>query len=212
MDWPNVDVEALLAYADALNAIENVTRTNVADTGKYQYKYADLADVLDEVKRVCQMFKLSVAQIPTAIDGMLAVQTVLVHNQGGVLDFPPMMLPLPKDAQALGSALTYLRRYALLTIFGIAPEDDDGRAATQSSRAPDQYGGYRSGAEAAFHALMVPLLPEVRTALQTEFRNAFGMGLSNLPVNRHGDALTWAHEWLKVLETDKESSDEGGGY
>jgi hypothetical protein len=40
------------------------------------------------------------------------------------------------DAQGFGSALTYARRYALQTAFGVPTEDDDGNAASRSTARP----------------------------------------------------------------------------
>lgn len=188
--------EALIAFALALNAIENIAKTQTADTGKYTYRYADLGDVLDECKRACQMFELAITQNPSmSADGHLSVSTTLIHYRTGQwLTFPPLMMKMPNDAQAVGSALTYMRRYALLTVFGIAPEDDDGRAATQSARAPEQFGGYRSGAEQRIHEVIKALPQEQGKALRDSFRQQFG-ALSDLPVSKHGDALTWVLAW-----------------
>lgn len=190
---PNV----ILAFANALNATENIAKTQTADTGKYTYRYADLGDVLDEVKRACQMFGLSVFQTPTYTDDKLEIVTALIHESGDWMTFPPMGLRLPNDAQAVGSALTYIRRYSLLTIFGIAPEDDDGHAATQAARAPQQNQGYRTPAEQMIHAEMAMLDPVTGKRLRDDFRYHFNVGLTDLPANRHGEALTWVRAWVQ---------------
>lgn len=193
------DTEVVIAFAKALNAVENVTRTQEADTGRYKYRYADLADVLDEVKRACQLFDLSVVQVPTAIDGQLAIETRVIHAEGGMIDFPPMLMKLQSEPQPFGSSLTYARRYSLLTIFGIAPEDDDGAAAQRAARAPEQYGGFRSGAEQRIHTELAKITsPDVRRDVQAAFREQFGSGLSDLPVSKHGDALEWVIETLRL--------------
>lgn len=63
-------------------------------------------------------------------EGVL-VETWLIHESGGTLQFSPLLMPVKdRTAQAVGSAITYARRYALAAICGIAPEDDDGDAAT----------------------------------------------------------------------------------
>lgn len=193
--------EALMAFAKALAAIENVAKTQTADTGKYKYRYADLGDVLDEVKRVCSDFGLAVTQNGTCDpNGMLAVSTTIIHSDSGQwVSFPSMMLRMPQDAQALGSALTYLRRYALLTIFGIAPDDDDGREATRVARQSGD--GYRSEAERLIHEILGDMNPEDARALRAEFREEFRMGLSDLPVGKHGDALTWVRVWRPPVDS-----------
>lgn len=187
----DLHTEALIAFHDALTSVEDVAKSETADTGKYTYSYASLSAILEEVKRACEMHGLALTQTPTMTEGMLAVYTKLIHKNGGEVNFDPIMLRLPAEAQPFGSALTYLRRYSLMTIFAISTEDDDGKAATQAARAPEEYGGYRSGAEQKVREMLSELDPEKGAETKEEFRKAFGCGLSELPVNRHGDALTW---------------------
>ena len=200
--------EALISFARALTAIEHVAKTQTADTGKYKYRYADLGDVLNECKRVCSMFGLAVTQNGTCdSSGMLAVSTTVVHvDTGQWVSFPAMMLRMPNDAQALGSALTYLRRYALLTIFGIAPDDDDGAAATRAAQ--QATGGHRSEAERMIHELMTDMSPDDARAMRADFRAQFGMGLSDLPTSKHGDALGWARSWVAPAPVDEPAAQE----
>jgi hypothetical protein len=63
----------------------------------------------------------------------VTVETVFLHESGeerrcGVLHVPAAK----QDPQGYGSALTYARRYSLMAACGIAPEDDDGNAATRA--------------------------------------------------------------------------------
>jgi hypothetical protein len=62
------------------------------------------------------------------------VETILMHASGEWLSCGVLNLPVSKaDAQGFGSALTYARRYSLAAACGVAPEDDDGNAATKSA-------------------------------------------------------------------------------
>lgn len=202
-------IEALIAFASALDAIEPVTKTQTADTGKYTYRYADLGDVLDECKRAARMFGLSIFQAPTVIDGHLAVQTTLIHRNGGTVEPPPLMMVLPKEAQAYGSALTYARRYALMTLFGIAPEDDDGRAATVAAQTEP---GRRTEAERMIREVIAQMSADARRKFTNEFREEFGMGLSDLPASAHGEALTWTRRWIESDDqADREFAEQGKG-
>jgi hypothetical protein len=55
---------------------------------------------------------------------------MVCHASGDELSFGKLFVPASKqDAQGYGSALTYARRYSLMTAFGICPEDDDGNLA-----------------------------------------------------------------------------------
>jgi hypothetical protein len=61
---------------------------------------------------------------------------VFIHESGEQISAGKLHVPASKqDAQGYGSALTYARRYALMAACGIAPEDDDGNAATRPKQA-----------------------------------------------------------------------------
>ena len=65
------------------------------------------------------------------------VETVFVHESGEVMESGMLHVPAVKhDAQGFGSALTYARRYSLMAACGIAPEDDDGNAASRRESKP----------------------------------------------------------------------------
>lgn len=199
-DYQALMLEAQLAFHGALGAVEDIAKTQVADTGKYTYKFAGLPEVLEEVKRACQMFGLAITQTPTANEGMLEVCTKLIHKNGGEVNFDPIRLPLPKEAQPFGSALTYLRRYSLLTIFAIATEDDDGKAATVAAQTQP---GRRTEAERLIRESMATMDDKMRSAFAETFKGQFGSNLTDLPASRHGDALTFTREWVKGYQVDE---------
>jgi hypothetical protein len=67
-------------------------------------------------------------------EGGVCVETILIHESGEELSFGKLFVPSSKnDAQGYGSALTYARRYSLMSACGLAPEDDDGNAASSSA-------------------------------------------------------------------------------
>ena len=191
--------DALHAFYSALASVEGVKKGEEADMGKYQVRYASLNAVHAEVERACQLHKLVVCQEPATHDGLFAVVTTLIHEDGSMIEFEPMGLPMPRDAQALGSATTYLRRYSLVSQFGIPVEDDDGQAATTSANTQP---GRRTEAERMIRESMGQMHPAERTRFVEDFKREFGMNLSDLPANRHGDALTWSREWLATLNAD----------
>lgn len=100
---------------------------------KYSYNYADLSDIMSAIRPVLAEHQLAVTQpIELLESGGLALRTTVLHADGSAIH---SMLPLPAPTgkpQAFGSALTYMRRYALSSLLGIASEeDDDGSAAEQ---------------------------------------------------------------------------------
>jgi hypothetical protein len=109
--------------------------------GKGNYgTYTTLAGALAAVQHACA-FGLSHTQtIQPISDDLMVLRTTLMHESGEavVSDLP---LPIRQEGgrgnpmQALGSALTYARRYGLLAIYGIAGDDDDGEGAAPAAPA-----------------------------------------------------------------------------
>lgn len=122
----------------------------------FHSKYADLQSVWDACRKPLTDNGLCVVQSPGSEDSRIVVETMLLHESGqwmrGVIGVTP------KDAgpQAAGSCITYLKRYALQSFAGIAPEDDDGNAAEGKSKAPV--------AKAAPEALPPVALPPLKKA------------------------------------------------
>ena len=109
--------------------------------GKGNYgTYTTLAGALAAVQHACA-FGLSHTQTLQPInDDLMVLRTTLMHESGEavVSDLP---LPIRQEGgrgnpmQALGSALTYARRYGLLAIYGIAGDDDDGEGSAPAAPA-----------------------------------------------------------------------------
>jgi hypothetical protein len=135
---PETD-QVIPAMVGALGAMDAVSKAHTADAGSYKYSYADLADVLDVVRPALRDNGLGVTQTANTLDGSsVSITTTLMHSSGQWITFAALVLPSGRDAQSVGSALTYARRYAVLAIFGIATEDDDGAAATRGAVAVQQ--------------------------------------------------------------------------
>lgn len=104
----------------------------------FRSKYADLSSVMAACKTALAENNLAVLQpLCKAPPGFIGVSTIIVHDSGQTLASEPVFIPF-KDAQnpqAAGSAVTYARRYALSSMLGICPEDDDGNAATKAVKA-----------------------------------------------------------------------------
>lgn len=121
--------ELAAALSRAQGKIDNVKKTNL--NPHFKSKYADLASVWDVVREPFTSEGLSIVQLPVkAPEGHVGLGTALYHSSGQTIG-SEFFLAL-KDAsnpQVAGSALTYMKRYALLGLAGIAPEDDDGNVA-----------------------------------------------------------------------------------
>jgi hypothetical protein len=99
-----------------------------ANNPHFKTKYADLASVWDACRKPLTDNGLSVAQYTTT-EGP-ALVTRLMHVSGESIEGVTPLIMVKQDMQALGSAITYARRYGLAAMVGVAPEDDDGNAAS----------------------------------------------------------------------------------
>lgn len=120
-------VKAKKAFGPALK-----DKTNPA----FRSKYADLGACLEAVEDALLDNGIALTQETSLDETGVTVETVMLHESGESIRFGKLHVPASKqDPQGYGSALTYARRYSLITACGIAPEDDDGNAA--SRKAPD---------------------------------------------------------------------------
>lgn len=93
-----------------------------------------MAEVLNTVRPVFSANGLSVTQQPSFDGALASVTTILAHASGGFLIGVASCVPGKSDAQGIGAATTYLRRYSLAAICGVAQEDDDGNAAAHNKK------------------------------------------------------------------------------
>lgn len=124
------------ALAKAQGQIKGAAKD--ADNPFFKSKYADLASVWEACRAAVTANGLSVLQAPraAAFEGgwIIEVETRLLHSSGQWMA-DSLTLPVGKpDAQGVGSAITYARRYALASFVGVAPEDDDGNAAVKGTQ------------------------------------------------------------------------------
>ena len=105
----------------------------------FKSKYADLGSVWAAVKPALMKHELAALQDCGALENHVSVGTRIIHSSGQWLAFDPVIIPLSKkDAQGVGSALTYARRYSLSAALGVvADEDDDGNAASNGNGKAD---------------------------------------------------------------------------
>jgi len=122
--------EIAAAMAKAQMYIQNAHK----DTKNPFFKstYADLASVWDACRLPLSENGIAVFQMPTTTaEGAVAVTTRLAHSSGQWIEETMACRPAKGDAQAMGSVVTYLRRYMLAAAAGVAPADDDGNAAVK---------------------------------------------------------------------------------
>jgi len=99
----------------------------------FKSKYASLNTIIEHINLPLSECGLSYAQFPDES----GLTTILMHSESGEYLQSTYLMPVAKqnDPQAVGSAITYARRYALGAILGLAiDEDDDANAATQQPK------------------------------------------------------------------------------
>ena len=116
-------VKAKQAFGPALKSKDNPF---------FKSKYADLSACLNAVDDACLAAGIVVYQETFEDSTGVTVETVFLHESGESLRCGKLHVPAAKqDPQGYGSALSYARRYSLMTACGIAAEDDDGNASSK---------------------------------------------------------------------------------
>jgi len=126
------DISVLAA---ALSKVQAEIKGAIMDSENpfFKSKYADLTSVWDACKK--PLTDNGFAIIQTGINSLehpdrVMIETTLAHSSGQWVSGIMSAKPTKDDPQAIGSCVTYLRRYSLSALVGICPEDDDGNAAT----------------------------------------------------------------------------------
>jgi len=118
-----------LAKAIALSQLHVENALKSSTNPHFKSKYADLAEILNTVRPVFSANGIAIVQTPTFESGIASVETMLCHESGEFISSVCSSPVSKQDAQGIGSAITYLRRYSLAAMCGIAQEDDDGQQA-----------------------------------------------------------------------------------
>ena len=123
-DWKSPEIGKLAeALAKAQSELEGAKKESTNPF--FKSSYADLHAVIKSAFPYLSKYGLSVSQGNEIIPGAVCVTTTLMHSSGQWLR-SKVKLPLNKvDAQGVGAAITYGRRYDLSAIVGIAQYDDD---------------------------------------------------------------------------------------
>lgn len=115
--------ELASALAKAQGEIDGAARD--ATNPHFRSKFASLASVREAFRDALAKHGLSVVQMPERTADEVAVVTQLLHSSGQWIRCRTSAIPIKHDPQGVGSAISYLRRYSLMAVIGIAPDDDD---------------------------------------------------------------------------------------
>lgn len=201
MDAENQDKRAAhrnIAAALAAAQMDMGKAIKVSQNPHFRSKYADLGAVMDACLPALNRHGIAVIQPLSHDEGGRWMITRFIHDSGETLECPVPLIVSKNDMQGLGSAMTYARRYGLMALAGIAPEDDDGNAAAKAAPktvTPDQYVKLRDMAEEAG-------VPEEKICA------AFGaQSFEEFPVDAYDRALKKLHVTINAKKTDDLSGD-----
>lgn len=129
-------VKAQRAFGPALKTSKNP---------HFKSSYADLSACVEAVIDGLNDAGIALVQQCHECDDGVIVETVFLHESGETFSAGKLHVPASKkDPQGYGSALTYARRYSLMAACGIAPEDDDGNAASKLIHNPIKHSPVQS--------------------------------------------------------------------
>lgn len=117
--------------------MDTVTKNKTADTGKYSYKYVDIAQIHDYLESIGARYYQYIDRLE-GDDYIMTVKIIDGAEQSplrGARVVDATLVGNSNPAQQQGSALTYARRYSLLMAFGLATEDDDAQSLSVQRKA-----------------------------------------------------------------------------
>src|SRR6185436_682760 len=122
--------QALIA---AQRSMGPVLKDGRANYGKYATLGAVIETITDPLHDAGIVWYQPLEVLP---NGEVVLVTTLVHAETDqkIESRYPVRCKDPQDPQKVGGAVTYARRYALLALLGLAPEDDDGQSAAQPAK------------------------------------------------------------------------------
>lgn len=108
--------------------------------GSYSYSYTPLDKIIEAVDKAAKGTGITYTQYLKMEQGSLAISTIIMHESGQSINTGSVVLTATGTPQAIGSAITYARRYSLSLAFGVASDSDDdaGEAAEQRQQAPQR--------------------------------------------------------------------------
>ena len=202
--------ELATALAKAQSEITGAKKD--ANNPFFKSKYADLSSVWEACRDALTKNGLCVSQMVEQNEHGDVLCTMLIHSSGQWLSSTmPIKSKLEargsNELQALGSALTYLRRFSLAAIVGVAPaeEDDDGNGATNPSYTQKK---------AFVTTDQVHLLTSTLSKCSPDFRKSFNdylksnsiSGFANLSSIQYQQIMTQAKIDIQSIPTEVEKN------
>jgi hypothetical protein len=122
-------------------SVPAISKSSEAGQGNFKYKYGSLPHIIEAIKPHLKAADLCFTQPINTREGVEYIYTILYHTKTGEKVESKIALPQVEFkgmnvVQSKGAIITYLRRYALMSILGLVTDDDDNDA--QGETAPKQ--------------------------------------------------------------------------
>jgi ERF superfamily len=136
--------EAIAAFQQRCPPIHKKGKATIVTRsgGSYSYKYAPLDEILSTIQPIMGELGLSVSWRMRMEPNAVVANCRISHRLGHYEESGDLVMPFQNDgrmnpAQVVGSASTYAKRYSLLAILGMSPEDDDDAGGTDGRDGKD---------------------------------------------------------------------------
>lgn len=159
----------------------------------HKSKYASLNAHLALIKPIFAKHGLAIIQFPTGSENSVGINTVIIHKDGGRFE-ESAFIPCPAgiDGQKAGSIYSYLRRYALAAVAGVATEDDDANIVSVPTAPKQTYTTASNTGKFVPNPSFNASSGEVNFELTVPFGKNKGVALKDLP---DADVNYWANTW-----------------
>lgn len=188
--------ESIGAIAKALAAAQRAIRPAVRDATNphFRSRYADLAAIDEACRPHLAANGIAILQASSFTDGCACCTTTLVHADSGEWFAATLSLPVERPTpQAIGSALTYARRYSLSSLAAVPAGDDDDGEAAEGRGDPRRVSGGAS---------LTPSIPVPPPAAVVPFDPPVTLNVADLPEDYDGPPAYNAEE-LRVTHKER---------
>ena len=201
--------ELMTALAKAQGAIGDITRDRVvtvrSQKGSYQFKYATLSNIIKGIKKALSDNGIAYTQVLTwHREDRLYYLTTNLHCKNQFISSVTPLISSGHGNQEFGSALTYMKRYALAALVGVAAdEDDDGNIADDGNEVQAMQ---EPGKKAAPVVAPDPIVPA--QAVGGEPPTALALGKIAVPqIDGNPDWVTWGRNLIAAAKTCASTDD-----